>query len=836
MTDQRARLTLTDQQQQIVAHTYGPALVYAVAGAGKTTAMVHRVARLVGERVFAPDQILVSSFNRAAVDDIGRRLAQWPECRRVARQTLHALGYTIVRHAAEAGLLPPIPRDAVRADGGERQLLFAAREVARRRRLLSFAELDACDEQAVLNYIGMCKGNLQYADLRAARLPQAALRTARQAAPPPDQPHFLTLYKLYEQVRADHGRLTFDDMLMLAWEVFQREPAFRAEWQERYAAVLVDEFQDVNLAQAELLDLLTAKQRNYMAIGDDDQTIYSFRGARMDFFRTFEQRYGAAVYAMTDNFRCQGAQVLLANRVIAQNAERHPKTLVVTRGFGGTTTLQQAPDTATLARRIAAEIRTFQAQGFRLAEIAILVRLTAQTPAIEQALAQAGIAYQVAGDEPFYRRREIVELLMYPELAVFDAELRAGRQLSRSAAERLETCWRRVAHRPTRYLTRQTSDAVLSAALRHRQPLSAALSALAAGRNDRPAALVQSFAELLIWLGDAPADAPAALLLSRLVQLLDYEAFLRAGNGGGEAGEGAAQHVRAFLQYAEGKGTLNDLRAHLDALAHQEAAMAQPDRDAVDIRTIHRAKGLEWPVVLIPHCNNGYLPAQHADDWEEECRLLYVAITRAQRHLRLYALEGGKHQPSPFLQHAQAEAVLQHAEAIGAVLATSPERWTAAQALRLTICPREFGQARFFRLWWDAPHMARHQIARRVLEFIAAVTRRRALDRLGIEAADRAFWAELAGSPLPAPGAAFPGLEHLCTAPVPPGVAAAQPERTPAAYKVGDRVAHTAFGAGVVVAIEAHGVGRAAEWYVTVQFPQRGRVKLLSSIAPLRRS
>jgi DNA helicase II / ATP-dependent DNA helicase PcrA len=835
MIDQRACLNLTDQQQQIVAHTYGPALVYAVAGAGKTTAMVHRVARLVREQVFAPEQILVSSFNRAAVDDIGRALEPWPACRPVARQTLHALGYTIVRNAAEVGVLPRFARDAVRADGGERQLFFAAREYARRQRLLAPAELDALDEQAVLNYIGGCKGNLQYADLRAAGLPEAALRTARQADPPPDQPHLLSFYKLYERVRNERGWLTFDDMLLLAWEAFQRSARLLDSWQRRYAAVLVDEFQDVNLAQAEMLDLLTGNHRNYMAIGDDDQTIYSFRGARRDYFRTFEQRYGATVYTMTDNFRCQGAQVLLANQVIAQNAERHPKTLVVTQGFGGTTALQKAPDAPTMARRIVSEVQLFQAQGYRLAEIALLVRLTAQTPPIEQALAQAGIAYQVAGDEPFYRRREIVELLMYLELAAFDAALRAGRRLSRNEAERLETCWRRVAHRPTRYLTRQSSDAVLGAALRHRQPLSASLSALAAGQNDRRAELVQSFAALLIWLGDAPAEAPAAMVLTRLEQLLDYQAFLRAGSGGSEAGEGAAQNVRAFLHYAEGKGTLNELRAHLEVLAQQEFAVAQPDRDAVDIRTIHRAKGLEWPVVLIPHCNNGYLPAQHADDWEEECRLLYVAITRAQRHLRLYALEGGKHQPSPFLEEAQAEAVLQQAEAIDAVLATDPERWTAAQALSLTTCPRESGQARFFTHWWTQTDATWRRSARRVLEFIAAVARRGVLERLGIQDADEAFWAELAGSPAPRHGAAFPGLEQLCAAPAPARAAAAGSERTRAAYMVGDRVDHTAFGAGVVVAIEAHGAGRSAEWYVTVQFPQRGRVKLLSSIAPLRR-
>ncbi len=838
MIDQRSQLTLTDQQQQIVAHSHGPALVFAVAGAGKTTAMVHRVARLVRGQVFAPERILVSSFNKAAVDEIGRALEPWPDCRRVGRQTLHALGYTIVRHAAEYGVLPRLARDALKVDGGERQIFFAMRDYARKQRLISAAELDAIEEQDLLNYIGACKGNLQYADLQAAGLPSAALSVAQQAAPPANQPAYLELYKCYEQVRRTRGWLTFDDMLMLGWEALIRSPELRDHWQRRYDAVLVDEFQDVNLAQAELLDLLTQPHRNYMAIGDDDQTIYGFRGARMHFFRTFEQRYRAAVYTMTDNFRCQGAQVLLANRVIAQNHERHPKALVVTQGFGGTTVLGKLPDATAMGRRIAAEVQEFHAQGYRLAELAILVRLTAQTPPIEQALTQAGIAYTIAGDAKFYQRREITDLLMYSELAAFDATLRAERRLSRREAERLAVCWRRLANRPTRYLTRQIIDEVLNAAVRQGHPLSAALIALGDKQSERRAATLQKLAELLIWLGDAPAEMPAATVLSRLDQLLGYQEFLRASSGVGDTGEGYAQNVRAFLNYAEDKGNLAALNAHLAELAQQAAPTHTDARDAVDMRTIHRAKGLEWPVVLIPHCNNGYLPAQHAEDLEEECRLLYVAITRARRHLRLYALDGGKQQLSPFLAAAQAEALLQRAAELAQTLTTNPEHWTAAQAYNLATFPREAQQARFFTFWWPEPTPARRQVAQRVWEFITAVARRNALARLGIQAADRQFWHKLAAAPMQRPGATFPGLDQLCRhqRPTAFGHPPAAEGRMPAPpYRVGEQVVHTHFGRGMVVAIEAHSVGGTIEWYVTVEFAQHRQMKLLSSIAPLQR-
>ncbi|NTV62956.1 MAG: UvrD-helicase domain-containing protein, partial [Oscillochloris sp.] len=130
-------IQLTDQQQQIVAHDCGPALVFAVAGAGKTTAMVHRVERLVRERVFTPQRILVSSFNKSAVEEIGRALERWPHCRPVARLTLHALGYKIVRHAAQSGWMPRLEQDALKTGGEERQILWAARDLARRHGLVA---------------------------------------------------------------------------------------------------------------------------------------------------------------------------------------------------------------------------------------------------------------------------------------------------------------------------------------------------------------------------------------------------------------------------------------------------------------------------------------------------------------------------------------------------------------------------------------------------------------------------------------------------------------------------------------------------------------------------
>ncbi len=834
--ERRQQLALTDQQQRIVAHNHGPALVYAVAGAGKTTAMVHRVERLVRERVFAPQRILLSSFNKAAVDDLGRALATWPHCRQVARHTLHALGYKIVRYAADRGYLPRLATDALKVNGEERQLLWAARELARQRGRVAPGDLDALDEQDLSNFIGACKGNLCYPDLAAADLPPAAREVARQAAAPPSLPWYLDLYVLHEEVRRDRGWLTFDDMLLLAWEALVRHPDVLGAWQRSYDAVIVDEFQDVNLAQAEILDLLVRPHANYMAIGDDDQTIYGFRGASMGFFRDFGRRYQATIYEMTDNFRCQASQVVLANRVIAQNQARHPKALVATQGFGGSTSLRRVADATALGRQLVEDIVTAQATGFPGAQIAVLVRLTAQTPPIEQALIEAGIPYRVAGEEPFFRRREIVDLLKYVELAAYDAALRAGQRLNGAQGEQFAACWRSLYNRPRRYLSRQFYQETVHAVLREGQPLSATLRRLSDTATGRVADALHDLAALLLWLAEARARLPADALLSELDRRLGYQEFLIRNSGFAETGTGYAANVAAFIQYARGKGSLDALQAHLNALEAERKILAADDPHAIDIRTIHKAKGLEWPVVLVPNCNAGIFPVSNASDVEEERRLLYVAITRARQHLYLYTTVGGDGQLSPFLLAASVTTTLAQSEQVQHSLATDPLAWTAQEALTLLTFPRQYGQERFFTTWWPIPAEQRSRIAGRLLALVEALAAQPGAPP--VHEADVQLWRSLAAGPALA-AAPFPGLAALCApqavraAGRPGAQAGAAQSTTP--YRVGERVQHPHFGRGRIVAIEEDRAGREADWQLTVRFPRRGLIKLLASSAPLRR-
>ncbi|NTW00742.1 MAG: ATP-dependent helicase, partial [Oscillochloris sp.] len=650
---------------------------------------------------------------------------------------------------------------------------------------------------------------------------------------------YLDMYRHYEEIRRERGWVRFDDMLLLGWEMLVCHQELCTSWQHRYDAVLVDEFQDVNLAQSEMLDLLTASHRNYMVIGDDDQTIYGFRGARMVFFRGFAQRYGASVYEMTDNFRCRAGQIILANQVIAQNRERHPKALGVTRGFGGSTVLRNAPDDVAMARQVVDDIAAVRQAGHRYSQIAVLVRLNAQTPLVEQALISAHIPYRLAGDEPFFRRREIVDLLKYPELAGYDAALRAGRQLAVEEGERFMLCWRSVYNRPKRYLTRQLFQESVDLALRYGQPLSTTLLALGEKRSERMAAELRDLSELLIWLAGAQRELSADYVLAMLNVRLCYQGFLMEHSGFPETGAGYAANVAAFIQYAQGKGTLADLQNHLAQL-EAERVEAGSQVEAVDIRTIHRAKGLEWPVVLVPHCNSGYIPFIGSDNIEEERRLFYVALTRAREHLHLYTNTSKDSRPSPFLVSAGVDALLQRISEVEALLACDPARWTAPQTARVAAFPYAFGQERFVRLWWREPDGQRERVVGRVVALIALMKQRGMLERLGMSSAEIEFWESLACRATDLSDAPFAGIEDFGVLKPKSG-----PKRTRKgavqelphvpSYSLGDRVAHPQFGQGTVVDIEEGAVPGGKEWYLTVNFDRRGRVKLLAKIAPLVR-
>jgi DNA helicase II / ATP-dependent DNA helicase PcrA len=696
-----ASIQLTDQQQAVVDHDEGPALVFAVAGAGKTTAMVHRIERLVREHIFPAEQILATSFGRANVVDLKRTLAPWPYCRAVDIRTLHSLGLDILRRAQRHGYLTKL-----RLSNGldSQQLLNISLAEARRREVPYKRELDTLDRGDFLDYIGFCKGNLWYADLRRANLPKAARKLAKAAkAPEPPLDWYLDFYRIFEQVRLQNGAVTFDDMLMSGWEALVQFPEVLDEVQAQYRYVLVDEFQDINLVQSAILDLITEPERHYMAIGDDDQTIYEWRGADPGFILNFAKRYKATTYFISDNFRCPAAPLLLANKVIGHNKKRQRKRLSLTRGFYGDTAVTLAPTVATMSRRIVDRVVELHQADVPLNDMAVLVRLNAQTPYIEQFLIEEKLPYRVS--QPFYERAEIKTLIEYGRLAWFEQQLQSGSKPWANPRNRTAfgDAWRTVCNRPKRYLSRDLQQQMAQAILRGQGSIAQVITT--AGYNapfDYLAERLDLFGQDIAWLA-TQLDRPVHTVLRELEARLVYKQFLRESSGFPQTGEGRAVSVEAFIEYARDQGSFLQFMGHIRQLAEQKIGqVADGLGDAVTLTTIHRAKGLEWPVVFMAQCNDGIMPFQaersgEIDHIEEERRLFYVALTRTKEHLALYCL--GEEPLSPFLYEASHESVLPDVATMTRLLA-QPDDWSVGDRDWVKAKTAEYHLQRYFEQWF----------------------------------------------------------------------------------------------------------------------------------------
>ena len=779
-------IPLTDEQQAIVAHDFGPALVFAVAGAGKTTAMTFRIERLVREGVFPARAILATSFSKASVRDIKAALARWPHCTPVPVQTLHAVGLGLLRLAARRGHLPA-PASSADDEGGEAQLLGRVLSRAWRDKVAFAPELDGLDRQDFLTYVGVMKANLWYPDPDRAGLPPAARALAGQAPPPLGFAWYRDLYALYERVRTAENLLTFDDMLLSAWECLHRFPDVLEEARRRFACVLVDEFQDVNRVQSELLDLLTAPDRHYMAIGDDDQTIYEWRGADPSLILSFAGRYGAARYFIGDNFRSHAAPLALANKVIEKNRTRQPKRLSLTRGFGGELAVHEEQTPEAQGRHIAALIRAALAAGRAPSEIAVLVRLYAQTPPLEQALVEEGLPYRVVGSGPFYTRPEVLTLLDYLRLA-----------LGERTDPDWEVRWFRVANRPARYLSRALCESV-DAAVRRGASLTEALAEAARSASDHLASRLLDLADTFRWLAGTLGTLPAGAALTLLDHKIHYLDFLRRSSGFPETGAARAATTEAFIRYAGAFASPLALLAHLDDLAARGTGHNRVDAaDTVSLLTVFRAKGLQWPLVFVPDCNQGIFPYGGPGEIEEERRLFYVALTRTQATLHLHRVQ--TEPPSQFLAEADWQPTLAAVAEAGTLLVRDPGGWTTGDVLALARHTSALGLERYVQTWWEASPASARLAAHRVLGLLDAARRRGLAGPLGLTEAHAAAW-ERWGPPAPDPDFSDPFPDLADFLPPPPAPLTAPAAFRPGAAAVGGRVQHPQHGVGLILAV-----------------------------------
>lgn len=685
-------LQLTPEQLNIVQHYQGAAIVYAVAGAGKSTTMAHRVQHLVQHHGVTPQRILVCSFSKATVTDINKKIEQLG-IEGVSCYTFNALGRKIVQKTVQTGYWSAFNEEYIE----HRSSLLAMRALVELGKQYgkNFSQLDV-NQEDLQNYISVCKGNLCYADLLTAKLPAHCKHIVQQAEHP--NRHYLKAYQLHEQIRRQHNWLTFDDQLLLAWEALERFDEIRAWAKQQFDFLLVDEFQDVNKVQVQIADILSEDHRNYMAIGDDDQCIYEWRGANVSYILDFKKRYQAAEYIISDNFRCFAEATLLAGKVIAKNQQRQCKDLVSQKGFGGEVVLQGFVSDIAIASYVVQEYQRLLGIGMSPKECIVLVRSYSQTAVIEAKLIEADLPYQVIGSQRFYERPEVKVLFTYLGLARQERDYQQQHQ--QQLSEQYLRRFGEVLRNPNRYLSQQWIEDFLN---RGRQQGGSLVDFLAtqidsvsnASTKEKLSTLWQILKLLVNKLHD-----DAGQVLVWLIKELDYLDSLKKSAAVPELGEERCQNVQALINYAQKKGTVLEFLEHLRQLHLRDDQVQQPIAK-LHIMSIHRAKGLEWPVVFVPCCSKEQLPSIYNHNIEEERRLLYVALTRSKKSLYvLYApqIVG----MSLFLKEVQATQIVTQAQQLQQVFDSRQINNLDTQRLaQLTQAMQRYPLVRYMQQWWQ---------------------------------------------------------------------------------------------------------------------------------------
>lgn len=809
----------TTEQQHIIEHVTGHSLVFAVAGSGKTTTMIQRILHLVRHAQVRPIRILACTFSREATRTIEERLAQHPETTGVKVCTLHALASSILQEAARRGFTH-LRRGE---ESFSRRLFQQARQ--------QLIEEEAKEKSAYYNikyedfqtYMGVQKGNL-----RLPYVPDDLPEWGRQLIGEPDRgiDLYADLYARHDALRRTEGKIDFDDSIVQAWMLMARFPVLREAMANRWDYIHVDEFQDVNLAQSEMMDLLAVGCVSYMAIGDDDQTVYQWRGANPKFILDFAERYKASQFTLSTNFRCPMGVIALADQMIQRNTVRAVKRLRASRQANGVHLHEHKP-----GRAAHVAIKAI-GEGRSPKEIVILVRTYAQTGEIEQVFLEQEVPYLIIGGVPFYQRQEVSVLLSYLRLALADLDVQ--REVPISAERRLQLTkdWKAVANTPNRYLRTQVVSDLGRGLWRSGRTLAAALAELTPQLRGGSQRDILKLSETLMSLTDDLGLAQGKEALLDFAEAVGYTEHLVKTAPTREFGEERAGSIRALAEMAQHR-SLGELVTYITRLSQQaryaeRLSEAQDDDvERVTIMTAFRAKGLEWPMVIIPDCKESLYKVKDSGDVaaaEEERRVFYVALTRAQQDLHLIV---DRDEPTPFLKSIDHERLVHAHTRLTQLMARDPVAWSARDTLEASGLLRTYGHEHYVQNWLDGGYRGR--LLQRIDALRAALTKHpqpyhgqsQTVTALGLERYRQHGGVHLAGEE----GLeTFRDLDELVQelntryAPPPeptvktsarPAVGAAeQPTGTalqPADVRQGMTVKHRRFGLGTVLSVKGEG-------------------------------
>ena len=603
---------MNPRQLEAVLHTEGPLLILAGAGSGKTTVLINRIAYIIDQSLAKPWQILAITFTNKAAGELKERLTAmlgdiggdvWAAtfhstCARILRRDGDRIGYSSHFTVYDTDDSKRLVKDCQKALNIDDKMI---------------------SHKSILSEISHAKDSmLSPADYQAAA--GSDFRLAKIGA----------VYELYQKRLREADAMDFDDLLGNTVELFRQCPDVLEYYQNRFHYIMVDEYQDTNQVQYEFVRLLAGKSKNLCVVGDDDQSIYKFRGATIENIMSFEKSYpNAKVIRLEQNYRSTKNILNAANAVISNNEERKGKTLWTENPEGDKIQIHTSSNEQDEAGFVATTILEQVAKGRKYSDFAVLYRMNSQSNILEKVFVKSGIPYRIIGGHRFYERREIRDMIAY--LSVIN---------NPSDEIRL----RRIVNQPKRSI----GDKTIATASEIAGALGESLLEVL-GRADefdslrRASVKLKAFYDMMQELIDANDDESVSL--HELYELiLEKTGYIEALRGEKEEAETRIENINELasnlLKFQEENGE----EATLSAFLEEVSLMTDIDNydetaDTAVMMTMHSAKGLEFPVVFLPGFEEGIFPGLQAiydpNEIQEERRLCYVAITRAKESLYL---------------------------------------------------------------------------------------------------------------------------------------------------------------------------------------------------------
>lgn len=622
---------LNSEQKKAVETTEGPLLIQAGAGSGKTKTLTHRIAYLIANHKATPYNILAVTFTNKAAKEMRERVAKLVGDSHENRGfmpymgTFHGICVKLLRQDGEHIGVPP---NFVIFDESDR--LTAVKQACK----TAMIDEKSYPPRTIANYISSAKNEmLSPSDYSGI-------------ANSPIQSATATVYPLYEKILKEAGALDFDDLINKTVSMLNNNPDVKTKWQEQFKYVMIDEYQDTNLAQYKLVKLLTSKSNNIAVVGDDWQSIYSWRGADFRNILKFENDYpDVTVIKLEQNYRSTKSILDAAHMIITKNSHRSDKKLWTSSGDGKPVAILQVANERAESEMVIRNIKSKVDLGAnRYSDFAVLYRTNAQSRSVEESFIRFGIPYRIVGGQRFYDRKEIKDILAYLRLIYQPAD---------------RVSFERIINIPTRGIGTKSLQNFFDWQNANNYSLQMALEKVDDCPNLTPKAK-KSFSDvtdILLSVRRFVEETTLPVLIDSLIRKIDYLAYI---NDGTVQGESRVENVKELISVAQSYQDLG-----LDGFLEEVSLVSDLDsadfgNNAVTLMTLHAAKGLEFPIVFMVGMEETMFPHSRAmydqAEMEEERRLCYVGMTRAKEELYMsYAssrmLYGGvqHNPPSRFL-------------------------------------------------------------------------------------------------------------------------------------------------------------------------------------------